>query len=62
MSNFEVFYCTVLLTLACFGSCYIGVKVIKDRFVKIFSKSKKRRKKPSEIEREVDEILREHIG
>lgn len=50
----------LLLWMAIFGSAYDFCKLVRKVVLEI--KSKKRRKKPSEIEREVDEILREHIG
>lgn len=56
MSDFGYFCSLILLVLAGYGGAELFRKLIH------FIKSKKRRKKPNEIEREIDEILHEHIG
>ncbi len=52
----DTFGSIIILILAGYGGGNLVNQLIN------FIKSKKRRKKPDEIERKVDEILHEHIG
>ncbi len=52
----ENFVALLIVGLAGYGGGELSRKLIR------YIKSKKRRKKPDEIERKVDEILHEHIG
>lgn len=56
MSNFQYFLSFIMLILVGYGGGELLRHLIN------FIKSKKRRKKPNELEREIDEILQEHIG
>lgn len=56
MTNFEYLISLIMLVLVGYGGGELIRKLIR------FIKSKIRRKKPDEIQREVEKILKEHNG
>lgn len=54
-------FLTFVLLLACFGSCCIGVGLLKDIFARLIKKKSKRKEKSlNEIQRKVENILNEY--